>query len=233
MNEKNSQILLSRFLESLMIPIPSGETNMRDDRINKEWKVAIDSFYMSKTPVTQFLYHSVRQENPSTFIGEELPVESISWQDAASFCNDLSILIGLDPYYKIDLNSEVTEFHKDAEGLRLPSEAEWQYACQAGDSKTRYGDIEAIAWYKENSKGSTQIVGRKQPNAWGLFDMLGNVWEWCSDIYDEEVYGSYRVFRGGGWSDEERSVMATTRRRSHPKSFKIDDLGFRIARNLR
>ncbi|MFY0687444.1 MAG: SUMF1/EgtB/PvdO family nonheme iron enzyme [Cyclobacteriaceae bacterium] len=72
----------------------------------------------------------------------------------------------------------------------------------------------------------------KESNQWGLYDMLGNIWEWCSDIYDEEVYGAYRVFRGGGWCDEERSVMSTTRRRSHPVSFKIDDLGFRIARSL-
>jgi len=79
----------------------------------------------------------------------------------------------------------------------------------------------------------THDVGMKAPNAWGLYDMLGNVWEWCSDIYDETVYDSYLIFRGGGWFDEARGCLATNRRRSHPTSFKIDDLGFRIARNLK
>ncbi len=95
--------------------------------------------------------------------------------------------------------------------------------------EVRYGDLNEIAWYKGNSEGSTHPVGQKQANLYGLYDLLGNVWEWCHDIYDEEVYGSYRIFRGGGWSDEARSVMATNRRRSHPEKFKIDDLGFRIA----
>ncbi|WP_206604202.1 formylglycine-generating enzyme family protein [Aquimarina sediminis] len=113
----------------------------------------------------------------------------------------------------------------------MPTEAEWQYACQAGTKDIRHGDLSKIAWYKSNSDNRPQKVGLKEPNEWGLYDMLGNVWEWCSDIYDETVYRAYRVFRGGGWFDLERSVMATTRRRSHPFSFKIDDLGFRIATN--
>jgi formylglycine-generating enzyme required for sulfatase activity len=119
-----------------------------------------------------------------------------------------------------------------ANGYRLPTEAEWEYACKAGTTGIRYGDLDDIAWYKANSDRSPHDVGLKEPNAWGLYDMLGNVWEWCSDIYDESVYGSYRIFRGGGWSDEERGCMATNRSRSHPTSFKIDDLGFRIARNI-
>jgi formylglycine-generating enzyme required for sulfatase activity len=127
---------------------------------------------------------------------------------------------------------EEIRFDSKADGFRLPTEAEWQYACQAGTKNIRYGDLNEIAWYKENAENHTQEVGKKQPNAWGLYDMLGNVWEWCTDIYDETDYGSYRVFRGGGWCDSQRSVMATTRRRSHPFSFKIDDLGFRIATNL-
>ena len=92
--------------------------------------------------------------------------------------------------------------------------------------------MEEIAWYKNNSDKKTHEVGLKKPNNWGIYDMLGNIWEWCSDVYDETVYGTYWIFCGGGWNDEERSVMATNRRRSHPKSFKIDDLGFRIAKNL-
>ena len=205
---------------------------MRDDRINKVWEVLIDAFFMLSVPVTQKVYKSVIKDNPSSFLGDDLPVESISWHGAVSFCNSLSSQMGLSPYYIIDDRIGVTGLNSIAEGFRLPSEAEWQHACQAGDNSIRYGEIDEIAWYKENSKGSTQVVGKKLPNAWGMFDMLGNVWEWCSDIYDEKVYGTYRVFRGGGWSDDKRSVMATNRRRSHPESFKIDDLGFRIARNI-
>src|SRR5690606_30011494 len=116
-------------------------------------------------------------------------------------------------------------------GFRLPTEAEWEYACKAGTKNIRYGDLDKIAWYKHNSEKSTHNVGMKEPNTWGLYDMLGNVSEWCTDLYDEQVYGSYRIFRGGGWFDKERSCLATNRRRNHPSLFKIDDLGFRIARN--
>jgi formylglycine-generating enzyme required for sulfatase activity len=91
--------------------------------------------------------------------------------------------------------------------------------------------LEEIGWYKENSGNQTQTVGKLKANVWGLHDMLGNVWEWCWDIYDEEVYGTYRVFRGGGWADPERGCLATNRRRSHP-TFKIDDLGFRLAMSI-
>ena len=82
------------------------------------------------------------------------------------------------------------------------------------------------------ANGHTHDIGSKEANNWGLYDMLGNVWEWCSDKYDETVYGTYRIFRGGGWNDAERGCLATNRRRSHPTAFKIDDLGFRLAKNL-
>jgi formylglycine-generating enzyme required for sulfatase activity len=213
-----------------MVEIPPGIIQLRDDRTREKWTVRIAPFLLGKFPVTQDFYSEVIKSNPSTFRGKMLPVETITWKEAVVFCNAISLQSGLQPCYSF-IENGVT-FHESSNGFRLPSEAEWEYACKAGTSGIRYDSLELIAWYKKNSGGTTQVVGQKQPNSWGLYDMLGNVWEWCSDLYDTEVYGSYRIFRGGGWFDEERSVMATTRRRSHPTKFKIDDLGFRIARNI-
>ncbi|SFW74064.1 Formylglycine-generating enzyme, required for sulfatase activity, contains SUMF1/FGE domain [Sinomicrobium oceani] len=220
-----------KVIEAWFVTIPPGMACMRDDRTKETWSVAIDAFKLGKYPVTQDIYQAVTGENPSAFAGRQLPVETVSWIDAANFCNALSESLGKDKCYTINLETENVTFNSTANGFRLPTEAEWQYACQAGTKEIRYGVLSEIAWYKENSAHSTREVGQKEPNEWGLYDMLGNVWEWCSDIYDKSVYGTYRVFRGGGWCDQERSVMATTRRRSHPLSFKIDDLGFRIAIN--
>lgn len=218
-------------IENLLITIPSGKVKLRDDRIKKVWEVEINSFKLSKYAVTQDLYEWVNKRNPSFFKGDRLPVETVSWIDSIFFCNNLSVRFGKSPYYSVDLESKIIKSNPEAKGYRLPSEAEWQYACMAGSKSIRYGELKDIAWFKDNSQNQTQKVGQLQPNPWGLYDMFGNVWEWCSDIYDETVYGSYRIFRGGGWSDIERSVMSTTRRRSHPFSFKIEDLGFRIACN--
>lgn len=205
---------------------------MRDDRKKKVWSTQINSFELSKFLVTQKLFAATMNQNPSTFKGDQLPVETISWVEAVNFCNQLSKSLGKTKCYSVDEVTEEITFNSKANGFRLPTEAEWQFACQAGSKDIRYGEFNEIAWFKENSNDRTHEVGLKLPNAWGLYDMLGNVWEWCSDIYDETVYGSYRVLRGGGWCDQARSVMATTRRRSHPFSFEIDDLGFRIARNI-
>ncbi len=221
-----------KLIDDLFITIPSGTVEMRDDRTKEIWSAEIASFELSKYPVTQELYESITKENPSTFKGKDLPVETISWIEAVNFCNKLSKILGKTQCYSIDLGTEKITMNSNANGFRLPTEAEWQYACQAGTKNIRYGDLNEVAWFKDNSNNQLQAVGQKQPNEWGLYDMLGNVWEWCTDIYDETVYGTYRVFRGGGWCDQERSVMATTRRRSHPFSFKIDDLGFRIVRKL-
>ena len=214
-----------------MVEIPSGIIELRDDRTKEKWAVELEPFLLAKFPVTQDLYFEITKKSPSTFIGNKLPVETVTWKDAVIFCNSLSILTDLRPCYSLNENSENITVDLKADGFRLPTEAEWEYACKAGTTGIRYGEINKVAWFKDNSEKTTHIVGQKEPNAWGLYDMLGNVWEWCSDIYDETVYGSYRIFRGGGWADEERSVMATNRRRSHPLKFKIDDLGFRIARN--
>lgn len=218
--------------ENLMVKIPKGKIELRDDRIKQTWMVDIAPFLLAKYPVTQELYFNITQESPSTFKGKKQPVETVSWTDAVKFCNQLSAKDGLNACYSLYNNGEETTFDPKADGYRLPTEAEWEFACKAGTTLARYGDVDEIACYKVNSGGSPNNVGTKKPNAWELYDMLGNVWEWCSDIYDEEVYGSYRIFRGGGWSDEERGCLATNRRRSHPIAFKIDDLGFRIARNI-
>lgn len=214
-----------------LVGIPAGKIELRDDRIKRKWLVDIQPFQLSKFPVTQELYFEVTGDNPSTFKGDQLPVETLSWKDAINFCNALSKKEGLKSCYFLHEDSERITFDHTANGFRLPTEAEWEYACKAGKKSIRYNQLDLIAWYKNNSNSRTHSVGQKEPNQWGLYDMLGNIWEWCSDIYDETVYGTYRIFRGGGWHDEERSVMATTRRRSHPIAFKIDDLGFRIAKN--
>jgi formylglycine-generating enzyme required for sulfatase activity len=118
-----------------------------------------------------------------------------------------------------------------ADGYRLPSEAEWEYACRAGTAGVRYGELDEIAWYRGTSGGEVHDVATKAPNALGLYDMIGNVWEWCWDVYDPSVYGPYRVFRGGGWCDQPRGCRASCRRKSHP-TYRMDDLGFRLARSL-
>jgi formylglycine-generating enzyme required for sulfatase activity len=227
----NTEMPPPLMIDNQMVEIPPGKIELRDDRTKKSWTVEIKPILLAKFQVTQELYSAVTNDNPSTIKGDRHPVETVTWKEAVIFCNKASIQAGLNPCYTIQEDNEDISFNITANGYRLPTEAEWQYACMAGTTGIRYADINRVAWFKENSSMRTHIVGQKEPNAWGLYDMLGNVWEWCSDIYDETVYGSYRIFRGGGWADEERSVMATTRRRSHPLKFKIDDLGFRIARN--
>lgn len=213
-----------------MICIPAGEIALRDDRKNRIWKVEIPPFLVGKYPVTREIYFEVTKKVPISWQGDRKPVENISWYEAIFFCNILSRESGLTECYTLLNNREEVVLHSEANGFRLPTEAEWQYACQAGTMTARYGKIDTIAWYRDNSGGTPHEVGRKEPNNWGLYDMLGNVWEWCWDLYDEKEYGSYRVFRGGGWNDPERGCLATNRRRGHP-AFQIDDLGFRLARS--
>lgn len=219
-------------LDIQLVAIPSGSIELRDDRTKQKWTVELAPFLLAKYPITQDVYSGIVQESPSTFKGDRRPVETVTWKDAVTFCNALSAKAGLQPCYSFKADSEEIAFDSEANGFRIPTEAEWEYACKAGTTGIRYGELDSIAWYKGNSGGTTHDVGLKEPNPWGLYDMLGNVWEWCSDVYNATVYGSYRVFRGGGWCDEARGCLATNRRRSHPTSFKIDDLGFRIARSL-
>lgn len=175
------------FEEQLLV-IPSGEIELRDDRNKQKWSVKIDSFLLSNLQFTQQFYFDITNQNPSHFIAPTNPVENVSWKDAILFCNKLSEKAQLNSCYSVSKNDERISFDKHANGFRLPTEAEWQFACQAGTKEIRYGELDKIAWVKSNAQNSTQGVGIKEPNAFGLYDMLGNVWEWCNDIYDETVY---------------------------------------------
>ena len=159
-------------------------------------------FYMGKFTVTQEQYQVFIGANPSQFKGKDIPVETVSWDDAQAFCKKL------------------TEQTKQT--IRLPTEAEWEYACRAGTTTTYHsGDSEAdlarAAWYNGNSKNTTHPVGQKEPNSFGLYDMHGNVWQWCQDQWDENYYskspaenpqgpdqsaGAVRLLRGGSWSND-------------------------------
>ncbi|MEU3748355.1 MULTISPECIES: formylglycine-generating enzyme family protein [Streptomyces] len=222
--------------EQGIITVPAGRVTLSDRRTERSWTVELDGYGLAATPVTQELYEHVTGERPSSAHGARLPVEGVSWGDAIRFCNALSGREGLTPAYRIpdggpDGDQGGVAWDRDADGYRLPTEAEWEHACRAGTTEARYGPLDEIAWHRGNSGDRLHETGGRRPNAWGLHDMLGNVWEWCWDVYDAEVYASYRVLRGGGWFDERWSCRASVRRRSHP-TLRIDDVGFRIARTL-
>ncbi|GIF76252.1 formylglycine-generating enzyme family protein [Asanoa siamensis] len=214
-----------------MVDLPAGSVTLADRRTQRRWTVDVAAFRLAAFPVTQAEYAGVTGAWPSAAArGERLPVESVSWLDAVGYCNALSSACGLAPAYGI-AGADVT-WDRASPGYRLPTEAEWEYACRAGTTGPRYGPLDEIAWYRGNSGERIHEVGGRRPNAWGLHDMLGNVWDWCWDVYDAEVYGTYRVLRGGGWFDEQWSCRASVRRRSHP-TYQVDDVGFRVARTLR
>lgn len=242
-------------MSSSLVTIPAGSINLSDRRTSRTWEVSVAAFEMSVHPVTRQEYAealgepappatewSAAHERPS----DGLPATDLSWRDAVEHCNRLSAQVGLSPAYEIRPGRPDAAaagrraaspgspepqviWDRAADGYRLPTEAEWELSCRAGTAGPRYGELEEIAWFRDNSGERPHPVGLKAPNAFGLHDMLGNVWEWCWDVYDAEVYGAYRVLRGGGWFDEHWSCRASVRRRSHP-SLRLDDVGFRIAR---
>ncbi|HEY6891200.1 MAG TPA: SUMF1/EgtB/PvdO family nonheme iron enzyme [Solirubrobacter sp.] len=211
-----------------MIVVGPGSVRLSDRRTQRTWTVELAPYLLATFPVTQAAYASVTGLSPSFACGADLPVENVSWLDAVAYCNARSVQAGLTPAYTI--RDREVGWDASADGFRLPTEAEWEFACRAGTTGARYGDLAAIAWYRGNARDAVHAVGGKEPNAWGLYDMIGNVWEWCWDVYDRDVYGPYRVLRGGGWSDEHWSCRASVRRRSHP-TFAIEDVGFRLARS--
>jgi len=218
-----------------MLPIQGGKFTMGDNESGRV-EVTLSNFKMDKYPVTQALYEQVMNTNPSHFKGEDRPVEQVSWFDAVKFCNELSRQTGLEPAYEIA--GEQAKRKPKANGYRLPTEAEWEYACRAGTTGDHYGDLDEIAWYEENSGGESHGVGQKKANDFGLHDMLGNAWEWCNDWYGDYPKGTvtdptgvengaYRVFRGGSWNDFARYVRAAYRFRYSP-DYRYINLGFRL-----
>lgn len=210
--------------------VPPGHVVLRNEATKKTWSVRLEPYGFGVVPVTRALYESVVGSHGSGAPG--VPVSEVSWRDAIEFCNRLSEREGLEPCYGLDSDPDSleTSWNRQANGFRLPTEAEWEFACRAGSNDVRYGPLEDVAWFAENSGGQIHEAAHKRPNAWGIHDTLGNVWEWCWDLFDTQVYGGYRVFRGGGWADGPRACRASCRRKSHP-TFSIDDLGFRLARN--
>ncbi|QEW03592.1 formylglycine-generating enzyme family protein [Microbacterium lushaniae] len=207
-----------------MARIPAGSVELHDARRRTHWTAQLEPFEIGVFPVTQ--------EQLGQAIGEPAPhprrpAVEVSWLRAIRFCNAVSEWEGLDPAYTFD--GEDVTWHVDADGYRLPTEAEWEYACRAGSTGPHYGPLAEIAWTSADGVSAPQDVGLKLPNLNGLFDMLGNVWEWCWDLLDPARYDDYRVFRGGGFADDAWSVRAGTRRGGPPR-VRHDDVGFRVAR---
>jgi formylglycine-generating enzyme required for sulfatase activity len=206
--------------------LPAGDfdmgSNSGEENEKPVHRVHIDGFWMGKYEVTQGQWATVAGDNPSYFkSGSNYPVEQVSWIDVQRFIQRLNSLTG--------------------QTFRLPTEAEWEYACRAGSAAERYGNVNEIAWYLGNADNQTHPVGAKRPNSWGVYDVLGNVWEWCRDWYGSygsgsiinpagASSGSKRVFRGGSWHFPVQYIRAAYRDRYDP-DFKNYRLGFRLARN--
>ena len=234
--ELTSQIARPKTLRNTIgmefVLIPSGEFMMGSnngwDREQPVHKVTISQpFYLGKYEVTQAQWKVVMGTNPSRFTDDpNLPVENASWEDVQKFIRRLNAI------------ERGTKY-------RLPTEAEWEYGARAGPEGTRYHtDVDAIAWYSGNSNRKTHAVGQKLPNAWGLYDMHGNVWEWVQDWYAEEYYqrsptrdpqgpdeGASRMIRGGSWNFVARDCRAAIRYNYAP-DFRGYYLGFRLARSV-
>jgi len=243
----------NRFQEAIdkpeMVPVEGGTFRMGStggyDDEEPVQSVTVSSFYLSKYEVTQGLWKEVMGDNPSDTgygIGNSSPVNNVSWYDAVRFCNKLSERDGLDPAYRISGTDVRCDWSKN--GYRLPTEAEWEYAARGGNKSRGYtyagsNSIGDVAWYHTNSGGNTHPVGRKRANELGLYDMSGNVWEWCWDWYGEygidsqrdprgASSGQRRVNRGGSWRSA--SSCRTAYRNYDDPSLRYC-LGFRLARS--
>ena len=217
-----------------------------------------ENFLIGKTEVMQMDYEALLGVNPSEFIGDSLPVDKVTWFDAVLFCNALSKYHGLDTVYEYTEvigtpgdNSQLQdlEIHFDKNGYRLPTEAEWEYACRGGTTTKYYwsnssdSDTMSIyAWYSKNSDNETHTVGEKLPNDYGLYDMSGNLYEWCNDWYGNytdttvidptgPAIGSGKIIRGGNWLTSDKFCRVSYRGYTNA-AFRCSAIGFRVARSL-
>ncbi|MFC4102573.1 formylglycine-generating enzyme family protein [Paenibacillus xanthanilyticus] len=253
--------------DSMVLVEGGAFKHAKSEHYGKATKIA--SFYIGKYEVTQQEWTAVMGGNPSAFKGDDLPVEMVSWYDVVEYCNKRSLQEGLQPYYQIDktktdpnnksehdvLKWTVT-IQADANGYRLPTEAEWAYAAGGGQLSKSYtysggNHVDEVAWYWRNAgdkylsgdwswpiiesnHGRTHAVGGKKPNELGLYDMSGNVREWCWDWYAETGAsasdGSRRVNKGGGWIGDVKSSELAYRGKFEANGFGPDQ-GFRVSRN--
>ncbi len=239
-----------------MVLIPAGEYEMGSRGGREDEKpvrmVSISPFLMDVFEVTQAEYETLGRleafPNPSHFKGSNLPVEQVTWPQAARICNARSRLEGLQPCY----NEDTGTCNFEANGYRLPTEAEWEYACRAGTvTDYSYGaesrQLGDHAWFADNSGKKTHPVGQKKPNPWGLFDMHGNVAEWCNDVYDKDYYkgglsqnphgpadGKEYILRGGSWKSTADALRSSYRLGESPgfsdACLARDAIGFRCVR---
>ncbi|MBJ2121345.1 formylglycine-generating enzyme family protein [Arthrobacter sp. MSA 4-2] len=210
-----------------LVSVPGGTLEMRDARSNSSRTVTLVPYSIGRTQITAA---ELAQAGGSPAAPERaglVPVHPVTWFDAVRWCNNLSSLAGLRPAYAI--SSREVSWDVGADGYRLPTEAEWEFACRAGTLTPTYGPLPDIAWTAADRVDAPREVALKAPNAFGLFDMIGNVWEWCWDYADTARYGDYRTLRGGGWADKAWSTRASVRRGSAPDAV-LEDVGFRVAR---
>ncbi|MDR2095402.1 MAG: SUMF1/EgtB/PvdO family nonheme iron enzyme [Treponema sp.] len=239
---------------SFLMGSPASEAG-RWDGEGPQHSVTVGGFFISKYEVTQKEWKAVMRSNPSYFKGDDLPVENVSWYDAIEYCNKRSVKEGLTPAYT--RNGDSVMWNRNANGYRLPTEAEWEYACRAGTAgpfstgnniTTGQANYNGNYPYNENVQGEyrekTWNVGSGAANAWGLYDMHGNVWEWCWDRYgsydgkaqtdpagpsDPASSDADRVERGGGWSAYAQYLRSANRNYYTP-SGRVGNLGFRLVR---
>ncbi|WP_312672511.1 SUMF1/EgtB/PvdO family nonheme iron enzyme [Microbacterium sp.] len=207
-----------------LVRLPAGSVTLHDARRRTRRTVELEPFALGVFPVTE---EQVTEVLGTPSRHPRRPVADVSWLRAIHFCNAASEWEGLVPVYHFE--GEDVAWDTTADGYRLPTEAEWEYACRAGSTGPHYAPLAEAAWTAADGVGTPQDVGGKLPNLHGLFDTLGNVWEWCWDLLDPSRYDDYRVFRGGGFADDAWSVRASVRRGGAPRMHH-EDVGFRVAR---